>query len=91
MVQVPILLNILTHWQIVDSSDNFTRFGAMLSIILIAAIAIFVVVRLIRFGDKVSEDDDDNDNENSSQTAPESNYTQKTLNVKSRPINMENK
>ena len=91
MVQVPILLNILTDWEIVDSSDNFTRFGAMLSIILIAAIAIFVVVRLIRFGDKVSEDDDDNDNENSSQTAPESNYTQKTLNVKSRPINIENK
>ena len=91
MVQVPILLNILTDWEIVDSSDNFTRFGAMLSIILIAAIAIFVVVRLIRFGDKVSEDDDDNDNENSSKTAPESNYTQKTLNVKSRPINMENK
>ena len=90
MVQVPILLNILTDWEIVDSSDNFTRFGAMLSIILIAAIAIFVVVRLIRFGDKVSEDDDDNDNENSSQTSPDNNTTNKTLNVKSMRMNTAN-
>lgn len=89
MVQVPTPLNILTDWGIVDSSDNFTRFGAMLSIILIAATAIFVVVRLIRFGDKTSEDDDDV--EYSRQTAPESNYTKMTLNVKSRQKNMANK
>lgn len=89
MVQVPTPLNILTDWGIVDSSDNFTRFGATLLITLIASAAIFAVVKLIRFGDKISEDDDDV--EYSRQTAPESNYTQKTLNVKSRPINMENK
>lgn len=89
MVQVPTPLNILTDWGIVDSSDNFTRFGATLLITLIASAAIFAVVKLIRFGDKTSEDDDDV--EYSRQTAPESNYTQKTLNVKSRPINMENK
>lgn len=89
MVQVPTLLNILTDWGIVDSSDNFTRFGAMLLITLIASAAIFAVVKLIRFGDKTSEDDDDV--EYSRQTAPENNYTKMTLNVKSRPINMANK
>lgn len=89
MVQVPTPLNILTDWGIVDSSDNFTRFGATLLITLIASAAIFAVVKLIRFGDKTSEDDDDV--EYSRHTAPESNYTKMTLNVKSRQINMENK
>lgn len=89
MAHFSILLNMLTDCGIVDSSDNFTRSGATLLIILIASIAAFVVIKLIRYGDKISEDDDDE--EYSSQTSHDGSYAQKTLNVQSRPINMENK